>query len=201
MVALLIETSNEYARGIIRGIHEYIKKHTRWTIYLGEYSRGEPRPEWLLSWKGDGILARIENRDMADLIIECGLPVVDLSAANLIPDIPWVETDDQAISNLAVDHLIDCGFKSFGFVETPFNWSKWRGVQFEEKLREKGFQCHCLKIGRESKLSWEEEQKKIESWLTEIQKTIGIFYHKSIYSAAYTASRTAHQKINLLYQG
>ena len=112
---------------------------------------------------------------MADLIVECGLPVVDLSAENLIPDIPWVETDDHAISNLAVDHLIECGFKSFGFVETPYNWSKWRGIHFEEKLIEKGFQCHCLNIGRKSNLSWEEEQKKIESWLKELPKPIGIF--------------------------
>jgi LacI family transcriptional regulator len=174
-VALLIETSNEYARGIIRGIHEYIKRHTRWIIYLGEYSRGEPKPDWLLSWKGDGIIARIENQDMANLIVKCGLPVVDISAANLIPGIPWVETDDQAISNLAVDHLIECGFRRFGFVETYYNWSKWRGKYFEAALNQKGFQCHYLNMSRKSKLTWEDEQKEIESWLIEIPKPIGIF--------------------------
>ena len=174
-VALLIETSNEYARGVIKGIHEYIKKHTRWTIYLGEYSRGEPKPEWLLSWEGDGIIARIENQAIADLIRKCGIPVVDISAANLIPDIPWVETDDHAISQMAIDHLLECGFKNFGFVEVNFNWSRWRGGYFEEVLSQKGFQCHCLHIGRKSNLTWEDEQKEIEAWLKEIPKPIGVF--------------------------
>ncbi len=174
-VALLIETSNEYARGVIKGIHEYIKKHTRWTVYLGEYSRGEPKPEWLLSWEGDGIIARIENQGIADLIEKCGLPVVDISAANLIPGIPWVETDDRAISLMAIDHLIECGFKNFGFVEVNFNWSKWRGESFAEVLRQRDFQCHCLHLSRKSNLTWEEEQKEIEAWLKEIPKPIGIF--------------------------
>jgi LacI family transcriptional regulator len=174
-VALLIETSNEYARGVIKGIHEYIKRHTRWTVYLGEYSRGEPKPEWILSWEGDGIIARIENQDMADLIEKCGLPVVDISAANLISDIPWVETDDRAISLMAIDHLIECGFKSFGFVEVNFNWSKWRGEYFEEALTRKGFQCNCLHLAGKSNLTWEDEQKEIEAWLKEIPKPIGIF--------------------------
>jgi LacI family transcriptional regulator len=174
-VALLIETSNEYARGIIRGIHEYIKKHTRWNIYLGEYSRGEPKPEWLLAWKGDGIIARIENQDIADLVEKCSLPVVDISAANLIPNIPWVETDDRAISLLAIDHLIECGFKNFGFVEVNFNWSKWRGEHFVEALRQKNMQCHYLNLAIKSNVIWEDEQKEIEAWLEDIPKPIGIF--------------------------
>ncbi|MDP4679458.1 MAG: hypothetical protein NWS46_03725, partial [Cyclobacteriaceae bacterium] len=87
-VALLMETSNEYSRGIIKGIYGYIKEHGRWDVFLGEYGRGEPNPEWISSWKGDGIIARIENEAMAKLVSNCGLPTIDLSAANLIPDIP-----------------------------------------------------------------------------------------------------------------
>lgn len=89
-VALLMETSNEYSRGVIKGIYGYIKEHDQWDVYLGEYSRGEPNPEWLLSWTGDGIIARIENEAIAQLIKQCNLPTVDTSSANLINDIPWV---------------------------------------------------------------------------------------------------------------
>ena len=110
-VALLMETSNEYARGIIKGIYGYIKEHDQWDVYLGEYSRGEPNPEWLLSWKGDGIIARIENKEIAQLINLCGLPTVDTSSANLVPGIPWVETDDKKIAELAYGHLKGCGLK------------------------------------------------------------------------------------------
>src|SRR5262249_38492722 len=50
-VALLIETSNAYARGLLRGIRAYIRQHRSWSIYIGEQRRGEPRlraPRWIM---------------------------------------------------------------------------------------------------------------------------------------------------------
>ncbi|MDN5211952.1 DNA-binding transcriptional regulator [Fulvivirgaceae bacterium BMA12] len=174
-VALLMETSNEYARGIIRGIYAYIKEHGRWDVFLGEYSRGEPNPEWMLSWKGDGIIARIENKAIAELVSRCNLPTVDISAANLIPGIPWVETDDKPIARLAADHLVECGFKNFGFAGTGFNWSKWRGDHFSAYLTRLGLQSHFLPVAKNTHLNWLEEQENIQSWLTTLPKPIGIF--------------------------
>ncbi len=43
-VALLIETSNAYARGLLRGIHAYSREHGGWSLYLREQRRGEPAP-------------------------------------------------------------------------------------------------------------------------------------------------------------
>ncbi len=174
-MALLMETSNEYARGIIKGIYAYIKEHGRWDVFLGEYSRGEPNPEWMLSWKGDGIIARIENKAIAELVSHCNLPTVDLSAANLISGIPWVETDDKSIARLAVDHLVECGFKHFGFAGTSFNWSKWRGDHFSAYLTRLGFRSHFLPLAKHTRLNWLEEQENIQSWLTILPKPIGIF--------------------------
>src|SRR5688500_8540537 len=57
-VALLIETSNAYARGLLRGIAAYVREHG-WSVYLAEHGRGAEAPPWLRSWDGDGIIARI----------------------------------------------------------------------------------------------------------------------------------------------
>ena len=43
-VALLIETSNAYARGLLRGVVAYIREHRPWSLYLAEHSRGEQPP-------------------------------------------------------------------------------------------------------------------------------------------------------------
>ena len=60
------------------------------------------------------------------------VPTVDVSAARLIQGIPWVETDDEAITRLALDHLRDCGLQNFAFFGDPFyNWSIWRQQNFE----------------------------------------------------------------------
>lgn len=36
-VALLIETSNAYARGLLRGVEAYVREHRAWSIYLVEH--------------------------------------------------------------------------------------------------------------------------------------------------------------------
>ena len=53
LVALLIETSNSYARGLLRGIHAYLREHRPWSIYLPELGRGDTPPNWLKAWSGD----------------------------------------------------------------------------------------------------------------------------------------------------
>ena len=91
-VALIIETSNSYARGILHGIRTYIREHQSWKIYFVEHSRGSPDLSWLKNWSGNGIIARIENAYIAHNVKESGLPVIDVSAGRYLPDLPWVET-------------------------------------------------------------------------------------------------------------
>src|SRR5438105_4918251 len=118
-VALLIETSNDYARGLLYGIRAYLREHGSWSLYLGEHGRGDRPPTWLAKWKGDGIIARIENRAIAQAVVASGLPVVDLSAARIVPEIPYVETRDISIAKLAAEHLVERGFANFGYCGDP----------------------------------------------------------------------------------
>ena len=69
-VALLIETSNAYARGLLAGITAYVREHTPWSIYLPELGRGDVAP----TWRGDGIIARIETRAIALVSIRAIIP-------------------------------------------------------------------------------------------------------------------------------
>src|ERR1051325_8569377 len=92
-VALLIETSNGYARGLLNGIIAYMREHETWSVYLGEHGRGDDPPPWLRRWRGDGIIARIENQRIASAVVQSRLPAVDVSAARKVARLPWVETD------------------------------------------------------------------------------------------------------------
>src|SRR5438128_1200903 len=114
-VALLIETSNSYARGLLEGIAAYIRVHRGWSVYLAEHGRGDRAPTWLQGWEGDGIIARIENASIEHAVVACGLPVIDVSAARLLENVPWVETDDRAIAEMAAAHFLEGGFGHFGF--------------------------------------------------------------------------------------
>lgn len=172
-VALLIETSNEYARGLLAGVKSYIRTHRPWAIYLGEHSRLGTDLSWLHNWRGDGILARIENTDIADYVRQLNVPTVDLSALRLIPSLPCVETDDEAIAGLAANHLVGRGLKHFAYCGNPsFPWSVERERHFERMIREKGYPVH--RFVHEPKSTVMEERTAMARWLERLPKPIGI---------------------------
>jgi len=172
-VALLIETSNEYARGLLAGVKSYIRTHRPWSIYLGEHSRLGTDLSWLHNWQGDGILARIENKEIADYVRQLQVPTVDLSALRLIPSLPCVETDDEAIAGLAADHLAGRGLKHFAYCGDPsFPWSVERGRHFERMIRERCYPVH--RFAHEPKSTVMEERNAMARWVERLPKPVGI---------------------------
>jgi LacI family transcriptional regulator len=175
-VALLIETSNSYARGLLRGIHRYLAEHRPWTVFLPEQGRGDAPPAWLSSWRGDGIIARIENERIAKAVKQAGLPAVDVSAARLLPDLPMVETDNEAIARLAFEHLAERGFDRFGFCgDDRFFWSRKRAEWFERFVTAAGHTMYHYRPKRAARARpWEQEQTDLAAWLERLPKPIGL---------------------------
>jgi LacI family transcriptional regulator len=176
-VALLIETSNAYARGLLRGIRAYIREHRSWSIYLGEHRRGEPAPHWLQRWHGDGIIARIENAAIAEAVVASGIPAVDVSAARHVPNLLYVETDDAAIARLAADHLLGRGFRHFAYCGDPaFNWSNWREEHFQQRITQAGFDCHLYQPSwnRGGTAPWDREREDLAGWIRTLPRPVGV---------------------------
>ncbi len=176
-VALLIETSNAYARGLLDGVISYLRQRANWSVYLPEQQRGGAPPTWLANWKGDGILARIETEAIADAVRKTGLPVIDLSAARWLPGIPWVETDDSRIAELAVMHFVDRGFRNLAFCGDPgFRWSMWRRDHFVSVAEQMGCCCHVYdSIPRDdTNYSWDSDRRRMVAWLKSLPKPVGI---------------------------
>jgi LacI family transcriptional regulator len=176
-VALLVETSNAYGRGLMDGIIAYQREHDLWSIYLGEQERGARPPAWLRNWKGDGIIARIETDAIAAVVRRMKLPTVDVSAARKVRNIPWVETDDREIGRLAARHLVDRGFRVLAFCGEPhFNWSKWREQHFIAYAQDAGCEHHMFAgvSASEKDFSWTRERRRLKSWLQALPKPVGI---------------------------
>ncbi len=176
-VALLVETSNSYARGVLEGVIGYVREHESWSIYLPEQSRGDSPPDWIKRWQGDGIIARIENAEIAAAVERTGLPVVDVSAARTLPTIPWVETDDAAFARAAFEHLVERGFRRLAFCGEPrFNWSNWRAESFERMAQQTGCEVWVypsrVRSGRSA--SWNREHTELSAWVRSLPRPIGI---------------------------
>ncbi|MCF3651739.1 AraC family transcriptional regulator [Synoicihabitans lomoniglobus] len=170
-----METSNAYARNLLHGVVRYVREHTPWSLFLVEQSRGQTAPEWVANWRGDGIIARIENPQVADAVLASGLPAVDLSAGRFAPSLPWVETDDVQIARMAFNHLADRGFKAFAYGgDERFMWSRSRGVEFARLVQARGCRLHELPPSAQvSDVAQQVDQ--LEQWVAGLPKPIGIF--------------------------
>ena len=174
-VALLIESSNAYARSLLEGIASYVRRHQSWSIYLPEQRRGDSPPPSLDRWHGDGVIARIETAAVAEVVRRLDLPTIDVSAAREIPGIPWVETDDDAIARLAADHFLGRGFRSLAYCGDPrFNWSKWRCEHFRRLAAEAKVPCPLYGADEPLPATWQAEHAKLVRWVKKLPKPVGI---------------------------
>jgi LacI family transcriptional regulator len=178
-IALLIETSREYGRGLLRGVARYHQEHGPWSIYFEPHGLNERPPSWLKGWRGDGIIARIDDRRTADLILATTLPAVDVRGAVEDLKIPFVGLDNTVIARQGFEHLQQCGLINFAFCGTPRGENPnqdWRCDLFVELVADAGGKCDVF-LGNERRhrhISWESEQQQIARWLKGLRKPVGV---------------------------
>jgi LacI family transcriptional regulator len=180
-VALLIESSRAFGRGVLEELAECLRER-RWMITYQEGGLSELLPEWLESWQGDGIIARIEDRRIARALVRKRVPIVDLRGVCPIPAVPVVTTDDAEIARLAAAHLRSCGFRHFAYCgyEGAAN-SQLRGKVFAQFFREAGLPCymftvrepHLATVRAQEQYGWSHREHLIE-WLRGLPKPVGV---------------------------
>ncbi len=168
-VALLVETSNAYARGLLAGVAAYVQAHRPWSIYLPESGRGESAG--IRDWRGDGLIVRAEDRRAARAAAACGCPVVDVSAAGLLPKVPAVHSDVRAEAAAAFEHLWERGFRHLGFCGvTDYPWVALQ----QERFRELAAAAGATVIERVRPLR-PRDDRGWAAWLARLPKPAGLF--------------------------
>lgn len=177
-VALIIEASRGYARGLVDGVAQYNRQHEGWSIYYTPRGLDDPPPAWLDAWQGEGILARINDARMARAVARKKVPVVDLRRAAEWADLPSIGPDDAAVSRLAAEHLRECGFRSFGFVGLPRGAHPAmdrRAEAFARCVNEAGLRLATVRVCGEGRGDFRSRQaSRIESWLRKLPRPLGI---------------------------
>lgn len=174
-VALLIEATNAYARGLLHGVARYNHEHARWTVYFEPHALEEPPPKWLKEWKGDGVLARIGNRRTARAVLSLGVPVVELRRRIVIEGIPAIGPDHYAVARLAAEHLRERGFRHFGFCGFPRGMDPPlddRADAFVQCLEAAGLPCSLFPA--DEGISWQQDQNRLAHWVQSLPKPAGV---------------------------
>jgi LacI family transcriptional regulator len=175
-VALLIETSRSYSRAILAGVRQYCAEHAPWSIFMELRALDSPEPRWLAGWKGDGILTRTGSKAMARAVRVAKVPAVELRTTRFGLDLPFVGVDNRAVGRLVAEHLLERGFRQFGFYDLPTeDYFRERRESFLERLGEAGFAASVFRAGRgETPRSWERQQDELVAWVAGLPKPIGL---------------------------
>jgi LacI family transcriptional regulator len=177
-VAVLIETETSWGGRVIRGIAQYVEKHTHWHLLIDPRDH-EQRSAIPDGWRGDGIIARISSRIQLDQLLEKKLPLVNVDDVfENLEGVGAVITDESERARLAADHLAARGFRKFAYFAPPnHRYSKNRGEAFKRATAQLGYECHeyqpGYRVGR--KIGWEEQQRRVNRWLAALPRPIAIF--------------------------
>lgn len=176
-VALIVETSLAYGRGVLNGIAKYQIAHEPWSIYVDQRGVNDPPPGWLKDWDGHGIIMRAQTRRLAEVAAGLRVPTVDTQYQFPDLDVPTVISDHVAVAKMAAEHLLERHFRHFAFVGVERAlWSKMRRQAFVEFLEQAGFPCHVYSpISRRRYLgSWEGGQNDLADWLNGLPKPVAV---------------------------
>jgi LacI family transcriptional regulator len=94
-----------------------------------------------------------------------------------VTNLLYVETDDAAIARLAADHLLERGFRHFGYCGDPrFNWSRWREEHFHQRITQAGFDCCVYRPSwdRCGTAPWNRERADLGAWIQALPKPAGV---------------------------
>jgi LacI family transcriptional regulator len=184
-VMLLIESSRAYGRGCLLGVAAYVRSHGRWSVLHIERGLTENVPKFLKSWKGDGIIARIENEKIAKAVADLGVPAVDLRGSHRPVNGAMLDTDPRIVTRMAAEHFLDIGFRNFAYIGFPgVDFSERRLVAYQEYLKSRGMDVHVYSPHPHVQqstdvLGWEArgelEGKSIAEWLQSLPRPLAVF--------------------------
>src|SRR5437667_210462 len=115
-IALVFDYSLDYCRLVVRGIKRYAEAKPRWTfLSLAPEAR---ELEVLHTLRPHGLIAHVFSASLARMLRVLRKPLVNVSSVVELP-IPRVAPDDVRIGRLAATHLLERGFRHFGWVGHP----------------------------------------------------------------------------------
>ncbi len=184
-IALLFDGNKVFDREIIAGIGDYLRS-TRvsnslsWLLFLDEEFKS--RPEEILNWEGDGIIANVDDPLICQAMQREKRPLVAVGDClfddYFLPKTPYIESDHQALITLAYQHLVESGVTNFAFYSKPpqpeNRWAQAREGFFRALMQQENNACEIFQGHETRAKSANEAQNALENWLKNLPKPVGI---------------------------
>ena len=166
-----------FGRHVLEGINRYLAQNQPWSVQLDLRELFVTPPAWLRQWDGDGIITRSTTPEMAQVILEWGIPTVNLTDIYGDQNLPAVLNHHELIGEIAARHLIEKGLKRFAFCGfSDHDWSALRENGFKEQIAKRGADVSVQRSNwtQAREVGWGSQQSELVQWISALPKPVGI---------------------------
>ena len=180
LVAVLTNVSERSDRRTVQGVIAYIRERGNWDLYIEE-DPAHRLPQFR-KWNGQGIIVSFDDRETAMAVRGLKIPMVGFGGGRGWYDpasrIPYFTTDNAQIAELAVRHLLDCGFSQLACYgdrrSRLHHWCEERIQAFCRRAEAAGVPCSVLRARRPTARNWTVLQRELSHWLRSLPKPVGV---------------------------
>lgn len=165
-----------YLERVTRGILDHARAHGPWHFAFNAETAYIP-VESLRSWRGDGIIGMFSTPAEARRVAALGIPAVNIASAIAAPVLPTVTIENQEVGRLAARHLIERGFRRFGYFGVRnTEYGRQRGAGFIGEITAAGLPCSaCWAVSSfATRQPWRWDRAQLERWLRGLQPPVGV---------------------------
>jgi LacI family transcriptional regulator len=177
-VALLIDTSTSWGIRLIKGINQYAHEAGNWLIHVEPRGRYE-RLHVPAGWTGDGIIARINWKTLAEEVVASGLPAVNVSWYPFAgPRIARCTVDERHTGRMAAEYFLGNGFQQFAYcgpLDRP-GYVDLLSQAYSDVIQASGGACHRYEPpgGDQRSIAWNVHLASLVKWLKALPKPIAL---------------------------
>ena len=178
-IALLIERHPGYQEGVLRGVRQYADASRNWLCQSAPATEAAIRE--VSEWKPDGIIVGVHGEYIIKPLLELRTPIVDVFDWFDEGAIPRIAMEERTIGRMAAEHLMDRGFRSFGFVggHGKLRFLIEREEGFAAALRSAGFRYDAyVRPANEpdfTPLLWSAGSASMQAWVRRLPKPLGVY--------------------------
>ncbi len=199
-VVLLLESSRESGRAILRGIANYARYRGPWAFFWEPHGLDEIWPR-LDELTPQGFILR--DGENVDKVISLGIPTIVVGHQRQeVPSVINLVTDSETVGRMAAEHLLKCGFEHFAFCGIAnIQWSDLRRESFQKNLMSQGRKVHFFHSNvLTNRRSMVEERSMMAAWLKKLPKPVGVMAcNDDIAQKVIEACKVAEINVLLVY--
>ena len=177
-VCLLIDTSTSWGVRLIKGIARFAQETGNWLIHVEPRGRYD-RFRIPTGWSGDGIIARINSKPLAQEIMASGLPTVNVSWFPFSSErVGRCTVDQHATGQMAAEYFLSAGFEHFGYCgpHRKTGYPDLFADSFCGALKAAKFKCHIYPIPADDleSIPWNVHLASLVEWLEQLPRPVAV---------------------------